>query len=183
MPGLPLYDLVRSPSELLENPDLKLNYEYYVMKQIIPPLNRIMVLMNINCADWVRKLSFKPKIFQYLNDNQLQINPHQPITIANYIYSNDCVLCGCKKQDREGLCSKCSNLNQHDLAKLRVKFQKCERKYFNLTKVCQMCTYDWKKMKSGDCISLDCPNNFTCISAKQDLKKSNYIRKIIDNLF
>jgi DNA polymerase zeta len=45
-PNRPLYELVRSPEELIQNPDLKLNYEYYVMKQILPPIDRIMLLMG-----------------------------------------------------------------------------------------------------------------------------------------
>lgn len=64
--GLALYELVRSPYELIENPgdveQLKLNYEYYVMKQIIPPLQRIMALLDANVYEWIKPLSLKPKV-------------------------------------------------------------------------------------------------------------------------
>ncbi len=46
-PNRPLFELVRSPVDLIQNQDLKLNYEYYVMKQILPPVDRIMVLLGI----------------------------------------------------------------------------------------------------------------------------------------
>lgn len=78
MPGLPLYELVRSPYDLIDNTsDLKLNYEYYVMKQVIPPLQRIMSLLNCNVYDWVKTLSFKPKV----NIQFLFMTP-----LSNFIY-------------------------------------------------------------------------------------------------
>lgn len=80
MPGLPLYELVRSPYELVDqqyansnvalannnNESLKINFEYYVMKQIIPPLQRIMCLLGVNVYDWIKPLSLKPKVFALL---------------------------------------------------------------------------------------------------------------------
>ena len=68
MPGQALYELVRSPHDLVENPDLKLNYEYFAVKQILPPLNRIFLLMGVNVFDWVRSISFKQKIFHFINE-------------------------------------------------------------------------------------------------------------------
>lgn len=71
MPGLPLYELVRSPYDFIDqagnaNDSLKLNYEYYVMKQIIPPLQRIMCLLGVNVYDWIKPISLKPKVCQLL---------------------------------------------------------------------------------------------------------------------
>lgn len=79
-PGMPLYELVRTPYELIDTAisggcgggnssssggggdNLKLNYEYYVMKQIIPPLQRIMCLLGVNVYDWIKPISLKPKV-------------------------------------------------------------------------------------------------------------------------
>lgn len=58
-PNRPLYELVRSPEDLIKNPELKLNYEYYVMKQILPPIDRIMVLMgNFSFTDHIFYIFF-----------------------------------------------------------------------------------------------------------------------------
>lgn len=188
MPGLPLYELVRSPYELIDNPDIKLNYEYYVMKQILPPLDRIMCLMNVNVYDWVKSLSFKPKVFQFSSEQNL----NQGVSLAKYIFSTDCVLCGKKREmmgkgasAQRGLCQKCFSLDQSSLAKLMVKFNKSEKRLENILKICQLCTSN-KNLNLNykhDCNSLDCPNNFLYLNASQDLKKTNYIRNVIDQFF
>lgn len=194
MPGLPLYELVRSPNELIENPDLKLNYEYYVMKQIVPPLNRITALMNVNVFDWIKSLSFKPKVFQYLADQQpsQQSVPSNPSMLSHFIYSADCVLCGKKRENckysaknRSGLCDKCQRLDQQSISRLLFKFNRTEKHLTQLVKVCQLCTGNDKLNLNAknDCCSLDCPNTFHCLEAKQELKKTNYIRKVIDQFF
>ena len=184
LPGLPLYELVRSPQDLIENPDLKLNLEYYVMKQILPPLDRIMCLLGKNVFEWVKSLSFKPKVFQYLADNLIVSNN----TISNFIYSTDCILCGRKRENldsksKKNLCLNCSSLDQVKLAKLEMKFQKSEKRFQSINKVCQLCNNNTHLLSKNECCSLDCPNTFLNISVKQDLKKTNYIRNIIDELF
>jgi DNA polymerase zeta len=190
MPGVPLYELVRSPHDLIENPDLKLNYEYYAMKQILPPLNRVFLLMNVNVFDWVKSISFKPKIFHYLNDVGAN-NPGTSKSIANYIYSTDCVLCGRKRDSigarnpsKQGLCSKCDSLDQYSLVKLLQKLKKAEKRTETVMKICQLCMSSNMNLNSrSGCISLDCPNTYLCISAQQDLRKTDYIRKVVDRYF
>ncbi|RMZ93899.1 DNA polymerase zeta catalytic subunit isoform X2, partial [Brachionus plicatilis] len=166
LPGVPLYELVRSPHELIDNPDIKINYEYYVMKQVLPPLDRIMCLMNVNVFDWVKSLSFKPKIFQYAIEKGLKFN--QPVSVANFVYSADCVLCGKKLNavlnSKSGLCAECQQLDQNDLCKFEKNMNK-------ILKMCQLCTDD-KNLNvnyNHECKSLDCPINFIYISEKQIL--------------
>jgi DNA polymerase zeta len=184
MPGVPLYELVRSPYDLIENPDLRLNYEYYVMKQILPPLDRIFLLMKVNVFDWVKNFSFKQKLFNY------QSVPGQAKTISNYIFSTDCVLCGRKREtsnrenrNKEGLCAKCGSLDQNSLVKLLYKLNRTEKRVDNLMRICMLCTSNLNVKNKTDCVSLDCPNTYMCINAKQDLKKTDYIRKILDQYF
>jgi DNA polymerase zeta len=189
MPGQALYELVRSPYELLENPDLHINYEYYVMKQILPPLDRIMCLLNVNVFEWIKTVSFKPKVFQYLAEGLASSATTN--TISNFIFSTDCVLCGSKRElkgAKNYLCKKCSALDQSSLAKLKLKFQKCELRLQNLIKICQLCTSNQYlninlALVKNECSSLDCPNTFLLSSSKQDFKKSDYVRKVIDEYF
>ncbi len=182
--NLKLYELVRSPQDLIDNPDLKLNLEYYVMKQILPPLDRIMCLLEKNVFEWIKSLSFKPKVFQYLADNLITTKA----TISNFIYSTDCILCGKKRENidlksKQNLCSSCSNLDQTRLTKLKMKFQKSEKRFQTINKICQLCNNNAHSLSKNECCSLDCPNTFLSIDVTNDLKKTNYIRKIIDELF
>lgn len=118
--------------------------------------------------------------------------------LTNYIFSVDCVLCG-KKRDQNrvrkqakqggiggGLCETCEQLDQQSIAKLLLKFMRAEKSHSNLMRVCQLCTQNDKlnlSLGRTDCISLDCPNTFECMDASQELKKSNFIRKVIDQFF
>ena len=185
-PNRPLYELVRSPEEFLQNPELKINYEYYVHKQILPPIDRIFRLMDINVFQWVQALSFKPRIFQFSADLN-QSRPGAAVTISNFIYSTDCVLCGRKRQTQTGknLCRECARLDQNALTRLRVGFLKSEKRLSSLIKICQLCTAN-KSLNAfvkSDCVSLDCPNQFLILSAKQDFKKADYVRSVIEQFF
>lgn len=51
-PGLPLIKLVRSPDELLADEGLKINSFYYILKAIIPPLNRCLLLIGVDVNQW-----------------------------------------------------------------------------------------------------------------------------------
>lgn len=51
-PGLPLIKLVRSPDELLADEGLKINCNYYILKAIIPPLNRCLLLIGVDVNNW-----------------------------------------------------------------------------------------------------------------------------------
>ena len=192
-PNRPLFELVRSPEDLIQNHDLKVNYEYYIMKQILPPIDRIMVLMDLNVFEWIKNLSFKPKIFQYTNDiNQAPstssgVGKANPVSLSSYIFSTDCVLCGQKrgKLDKQKICDKCRKLDQTALTKLRVNFQRSEKKLLGLIRVCQSCTGS-RQFNMGfrnECISMDCPNNFLLLNAKQEYQKTDYIRNVIDEYF
>ena len=182
-PSQPLYELVRSPEELIQNSELKLNYEYYVMKQILPPLDRIMCLLAINVFDWVGNLSFRPKIFKFANDGT---DSKAAVSISNFVFSTDCVLCGKQRESaKEQLCKSCKSLDQLTMYKLRMGIQKSEIKLMNLIKICQICTanYNVNTNIKNECISIDCPNIFLLLNAKQEFKQSEFIRKTIDELF
>lgn len=56
MPGLPLIQLVRRPTEVLQDPSLRLNATYYITKQILPPLARVFSLIGIDVFSWYHEL-------------------------------------------------------------------------------------------------------------------------------
>lgn len=148
----------------------------------------------------MKSISFKPKIFQYTNEmNQktaavpgTSLSKANPVSLSNYIYSTDCILCGEKRSPnkladkiRKRLCDTCANVDQTSLVKLRLNFQKAERKLMNLIKVCQMCTRNgsYNMGLKNECITMDCQNNFLLLNAKQEYQKTNYVRDIIEEYF
>lgn len=199
-PGLPLYELVRSPEEFIKNNDLKLNYEYYVMKQILPPLDRIFGLMNINVYEWVSQMSFRQKVFHKaqfdLSTNESTsrsaINFDGLKTLTNYFYATTCILCGLKydvnkdvEVKKKGLCEICSQFNDDSIIKLKLKFKRTEKRYNQLTNICKQCTSNeqYGNHLSLECLSYDCPNLFLCSSNLSEFNKVDYLRRVIDDYF
>lgn len=64
MPGLPLIQLVRRPIDVLQDPNLRLNATYYITKQILPPLARILSLIGIDVFSWYNEL---PRVSEVVN--------------------------------------------------------------------------------------------------------------------
>lgn len=56
IPGLPLIQLVRRPIEVLQDSSLRLNATYYITKQILPPLARVLSLVGIDVFSWYQEL-------------------------------------------------------------------------------------------------------------------------------
>lgn len=55
-PGVPLIQLVRRPTEVLQDPTLRLNATYYITKQILPPLARMFQLIGVDVFSWYQEL-------------------------------------------------------------------------------------------------------------------------------
>lgn len=91
-----------------------------------------------------------------------------------------------KRQQQLGLCQTCEQLDQQSIAKLLGKLMRAEKNHLNIMRVCLLCTQNDKlhlSLGKNECSSLDCPNNFLRLEAMQELKKTNYIRKVIDEFF
>uniref|UniRef100_A0A5S6QH45 DNA polymerase n=1 Tax=Trichuris muris TaxID=70415 RepID=A0A5S6QH45_TRIMR len=56
-PRSTLISCVREPQEVMQNPSLNLNYVYYVVRQLVPALNRVFNLFNRDCHDIFIRLS------------------------------------------------------------------------------------------------------------------------------
>ena len=52
VPGQPLIQLVRRPEDVLQQPGLRLNANYYITKQLIPPLDRAFSLLGVDVREW-----------------------------------------------------------------------------------------------------------------------------------
>lgn len=58
-PGSTLISCVREPSEFVFQRGLRLNYKYYITKQICPALNRVFNIIGVDTLEWYRSM---PKI-------------------------------------------------------------------------------------------------------------------------
>ncbi|KAG8223006.1 hypothetical protein J437_LFUL000714 [Ladona fulva] len=163
-PGLPLFQLVRSPLELLminkqDGPSgssgpqpARVNAHYYVTKVLIPPLQRCFSLIGVDVESWYADM---PRKFRFLiqprgTGSMLDINLGKQVkgmdncagtskksTISAYFASSDCVACGAPLDpgNQAALCQLCQK-NAHNTAFiLASRCNSWERSAASLTKV------------------------------------------------
>lgn len=109
-PNRPLIQSVRSPRELLADPDLRPNAHYYITKVIVPPLQRCFSLVGADVAEWYAEMpkSFRPRL------SSVAATGHRPAptpgtsrqgVILRYFASHHCAVCD--RLSQKPLCEQC----------------------------------------------------------------------------
>ncbi|KAL3703967.1 DNA polymerase zeta [Talaromyces marneffei ATCC 18224] len=181
-PGARLIDRCVAPGVLLNNAHLELDAEYYITKNLIPPLERIFNLVGANVRQWYDEM---PKIqrirriegaFTGLGggNNNAAISKK---TLESYMKSSTCLICKDKLQDNNNdlpLCNSCASLPHISLFKLTSQLQQAERRTSNLHKICRSCM----GVPFGDevsCDSKDCPVFYSRTREMSNWKSSNSV--------
>ncbi|CCE85551.1 Piso0_005157 [Millerozyma farinosa CBS 7064] len=136
---------------------LKLDYEYYITKVLIPPLERIFGLMGVDVKKWYREL---PKSNKW--DLMDEVNVFY---ISNLVSSKTCVSCGAKVElnSERAVCKSCLSSNEFILS-IPESRRNFDRKFFQLYKTCNSCISTnfnsscsgMLKLYSGECFNRDC---------------------------
>ncbi|CRG82888.1 DNA polymerase zeta subunit [Talaromyces islandicus] len=141
-PGARLIDRCVAPEELLNNSHLELDAEYYITKNLIPPLERIFNLVGANVRQWYDEM---PKIQRIRRIEGAftglgRDNGMSKKTLESYMKSSSCILCKDKLQDAcLPLCTACASQPHVSLFKLTSRLQQAERRTTNLQKICRSC--------------------------------------------
>lgn len=171
-PGLPIIRLVRSPYELLADPSLKINAEYYITRVIIPPLDRCFSLLGVDIFKWYHDLP--RRAHTYLPSCVSNVN--KKATISQYFVTTNCVVCN--QQTHAGICASCQPQSQMLAVTLCTKMSMWERKYDSCIKVCKSCC---GRLHSYDCISLDCPVLYRTAQTNRDRDQIPFLRQLQEN--
>lgn len=136
---------------------LKLDYEYYITKVLIPPLERIFGLMGVDIKKWYRELP-KSNKWNLMDEGNV-------FYISNLVSSKSCISCGAKMDlNSEGtVCNSCLLLNEFVLSIPEAK-RNYDRKFFQLSTTCNNCvstninslSSGLLKLYSGECVNRDC---------------------------
>lgn len=107
---------------------LYLDYEYYITKVLLPPLERIFNLMGANVKDWYNTL---PK--RHL--------PHaKALALAQFVKRHQCAVCqGAIDGDLDHFCQRCLRNEALLVAKLMGEVKYRERKLVLLRLGCKIC--------------------------------------------
>ena len=161
-PGARLIDRCVAPDVLLQDNQHELDAEYYITKNLIPPLERIFNPVGANVKQWYDEMPKYQKVRRTENlaeeNRQLILNKK---TLESYLKASACMVCKRKLEEAEfPLCPQCVEQPQESLLILKQKLLLDERKALQLHEVCTSCA----GTPLGDqvrCKSKDCPTFYT----------------------
>ncbi|KAI1825042.1 DNA polymerase family B [Xylaria intraflava] len=156
-PGARLIDRCVAPEELLSNPYLSLDSEYYISKNLIPPLERIFNLVGANVRQWYDEM---PKVQRVHRIDPTDSNSLAKKTLESYMKAAACLVCGTKTKNEGSICTRCQANAPAALLKLQTQLNEEERKLLDVAKICQSCA-GLAPLDEVPCDSKDCPVFYT----------------------
>ena len=156
---------------------LRIGIRYYIERQIVPALGRVLETINIDINDWVKGIDFEL--------HQLPLYPFQKskniTTLERYFKQIQCPLCGKTYKSPFSVCSEClSNGGRKEcLYELIQRIKYSEKIIKKCTKKCSMCVgHQGFTMSNLKCYS--CENYWIC---KLHTKKKKAYESYQNNIF
>jgi DNA polymerase zeta len=156
-PGSRLIDRCVPPEHLLQDAHLDLDAEYYITKNIIPPLERIFNLVGANVRQWYDEM---PRFQRARRVEGMAGKDGSTLikkTLESYMKSSSCVVCKEKLKDTKlPICNSCLQHSHVSLYHLRSRLKTAGKRVDNLHTICRSCM----GVPFGDdvrCDSKDCP--------------------------
>ena len=181
-PGARLTDRCVIPDVLLHNDNNELDAEYYISKNLIPPLERIFNLVGANVRQWYDEM---PK-FQRIRRIEAGTLPggremNEKKTLESYMKSSACLVCREKLEEEAAVCSRCMQQVDTSLLSLRTRINGAEEKAVKLEKVCRSCAgLAWGE--EVRCDSRDCPVFYTRTRHMAGLRSTSFVTQRVIEL-
>ncbi|KAI0118168.1 DNA polymerase family B [Nemania sp. FL0031] len=156
-PGARLIDRCVAPEELLSNSHLSLDSEYYISKNLIPPLERIFNLVGANVRQWYDEM---PKVQRIHRLDPAYGTLLSKKTLESYMKAAACLVCGTNTKNEGSICTRCQADVPASVLKLQTQLNGEERKLLDVTKICQSCA-GLAPLDEVSCDSKDCPVFYT----------------------
>jgi DNA polymerase zeta len=177
-PGARLIDRCVAPEELLENDHSELDSEYYISKNLIPPLERIFNLVGANVRQWYDEMPKVQRIRRVDANFQLQglskKSAFSKKTLESYMKSSSCLVCREKLESEHPICPACWEDKSVSMLSLRTRLHVEERRLLDLHKICQSCS-GVSPLDDVTCDSKDCPVFYTRTRQKVRLRMEKSI--------
>ena len=175
-PGARLIDRCVAPEVLLQNEHTELDAEYYITKNLIPPLERIFNLVGANVRHWYDEMPKYQRI-RRVEGTSVSMGNDLPLSkkiLESYMKLSTCLVCQRKLEAELSICTDCTQLPEIALARLQSDLNKAEAKLVHLEKVCRSCAgLAWGE--EVKCDSKDCPVFYTRIRHVADLGSKRMI--------
>lgn len=121
-------------NEVAFNPSYHINANYYITKQIMPPLDRSLSLLGVNVYQWYSELPRTQKPTTLPSYSHTKTGT----TISQYFQSLHCLICE-KTLTTTGVCEECSKRPHQVAITLSSQIQRTETKYLSLCQVIKGC--------------------------------------------
>ena len=195
-PKARLIDRCVAPEVLLKDAQLELDAEYYITKNLIPPLERIFNLVGANVRQWYDEMpKFQPirrvegmisepsdrmaTVAMVTNGSNNALAATKK-TLESYMKSSACMVCrrplpvidgsgsGRTTNPFATLCPQCLAAQPETIFLLRSQLVKTERKVDQLNTICRSCSgMTWSEPVR--CDSKDCPVFYSRMRQNADL--------------
>ncbi|KAF5861120.1 DNA polymerase zeta [Aspergillus alliaceus] len=156
-PGSRLIDRCVPPETLLQDAQLDLDAEYYITKNIIPPLERIFNLVGANVRQWYDEMPKVQRIRRVEGTATSSGKDAKKTTLESYMKSSTCIVCKAKLDDTDvPVCTECMRQPHISLLDLVTRQRHAEKSVSDLLRVCRSCMgvpFD----DEVKCDSKDCP--------------------------
>ena len=161
-PGARLIDRCVAPEVLLHDDNNELDAEYYISKNLIPPLERIFNLVGANVRQWYDEM---PKYQRVRHIEAGTSTGGKDLitskkTLESYMKSSTCIACHEKLEEEMVICAQCMQNADNSLTTLHSRLNRGERKAVDVENVCRSCS----NLAWGEevrCDSKDCPVFYT----------------------
>lgn len=163
-PGSRLIDRCVAPEELLHNTHVSLDSEYYISKNLVPPLDRIFNLMGASCRAWYDEM---PKVRRVHRPDPASVKK----TLESYLSSASCVVCGTPHPS--ALCPSCER-DPASMVTLRKRLAAREKSVLEVDSVCRSCA-GLGPLEEVKCDSRDCPVYYTRVKEGVRLRSERAI--------
>ncbi|KAF7937877.1 uncharacterized protein EAE97_007673 [Botrytis byssoidea] len=171
-PGARLIDRCVAPEELLNSDHSELDAEYYISKNLIPPLERIFNLMGANVRSWydeTPKVQRVRRLEVNLDQGQLRELTTNKKTLESYMKSSSCLVCKDKLETEGFLCPECQSNAADSMLSLQTRLNIEEKKFLDIQSICQGCS-GLSPLEEVKCDSKDCPVFYTRTRQRARLK-------------
>lgn len=159
-PGDRLVDRCVSPEALINNSDVHLDSEYYITKNLIPPLERIFNLVGGNVRLWYDEMPRVVKFHQPLLQSKKKASAASGAGAPNlrhFLKDTSCRVCSNQCEDGSGgICGTCREHPFESLYTLSQRLRTREKTLNELIKICQNCA-GISPAAPVECVSGDCP--------------------------
>ena len=170
-PRARLIDRCVAPEVLLNDAQSELDAEYYISKNLVPPLERIFNLVGANVRQWYDEMPKYQRIRRV--DAGLIVDGKEvglsKKTMESYMKSSTCLVCREALDTEAPLCQSCFEQAPQSLLNLKARLIREERKKAELAKVCRSCSgLAWNE--EVKCDSKDCPVFYSRVRQWASLK-------------